>query len=331
MALAECYCLDVSVSRQGPVWAEAPAAGSVLSLWHWRECLQVRALNILSRFDLQDCMCIMQTWPARVPFSTLPLSPSLSLSLSLSLSMTASVNRPQQTIPDASSPLLPVPSLFTFPPCCSPSSFLSPFLPLPLYLSPPAGPLPQPYLAPLCQTDTTVQRQQPHPWSMSSVWCSPQDWDKQSFPVPAPSHTPALPAFSISWCTQGEMGRGGEKGGEGEEESPTNTTSASPPPSLHPPAPPPPPPTHTHTHTHTHTPHPSSLHSHGEDGFTFCPGFQALRHRWVPAAARPQWRRAQAGWERTARRGSRGGTRVQPLRQWKETAAGWAPLHNLLS
>lgn len=77
--------------------------------------------------------------------------------------------------------------------------------------------------------------------------------------------------------------------------------------------------------------HPSTVHSRAEVGLTFCPGSQALRHRWVPADIHHQRRKAQAGWQRTARRASRGGMRVQPLRQWEETAAAWAPLHNLLS
>lgn len=54
-------CCDVSVSRQELELAKALAACSVLSLSHCCECLYIWALNILSRFDLQDCMCIMQT------------------------------------------------------------------------------------------------------------------------------------------------------------------------------------------------------------------------------------------------------------------------------
>lgn len=65
-------------------------------------------------------MCIMQTW--------LELPTPLFLSLPLPFSMTASVNRPQQTIPEAFFPLHPALPIVTFP--FSPLSF--PFF---LYLS----------------------------------------------------------------------------------------------------------------------------------------------------------------------------------------------------
>lgn len=113
-------CLDVSVSRHELVLAKALAVGSVPPLWHCCKCPRVWALNILSRFDLQDCVCIMQTW---LEFPT-----PLFLSLPLALSMTASVNRPQQTISDAFFPLLLVISLLTSLMLCSPFCLLSPLL-----------------------------------------------------------------------------------------------------------------------------------------------------------------------------------------------------------
>lgn len=154
---------------------------------------------------------------------------------------------------------------------------------------------------------------------MSSVWCSPQDWDKHTKPCSSALSDTKTACIHNFWCTRGKTGR---IKGRWRRERKTLREDTSIPASLNassctlPPLPP---------------LHPSSVHSRTEDGFTFCPGFQALLHRWVPAAALPQWRRARAGWEWIARRGNRGGMRVQPLRQWKETAAGWAPLHNLLS
>lgn len=166
---------------------------------------------------------------------------------------------------------------------------------------------------------------------MSSVWCSPLYWHKQSLD--------AWPSLTQQCCLDSQseihpkVSCVRERVAEERQKAPTLTppleytnTSASQHPCVHVPLP----------TSHPPLPllsslHPSTVHSRTEVGLTFCPGSQALRHRWVPADIRRQRRKAQAGWQRRARRASRGGMRVQPLRQWEETAAGWAPLHNLLS
>lgn len=184
-----------------------------------------------------------------------PLFPSFSpSSLNDCISKQTPTDHPWCLLSSLSHPCLP--SLCA----ASLSSLLSPLTPI--YTSP-AGPLPQPYLASSCQTSTTVQRQQPHPWSMSSVWCSPQHWDKQSL-------APQL-FLAHQYCPNPQFeGHPRWNGQKRRKEQVKNTLrenisiSAS----LHASScTPPPPPLH-----------PSSVHS-LRDGFTFCPRSQALRHR----------------------------------------------------
>lgn len=131
--------------------------------------------------------------------------------------MTASVNRPQQTIPDASSA--------SCPPCPSLVYLASQILP-------PSSRLPcRPTAPALLPTPTLLYRQQPRdPWSMSSVWCSPPTLRQTK---------PSLLCVLRFWYTQGEMSRSG-----GRNKDPERTASASQHPCMHlplPPASPPPP------------------------------------------------------------------------------------------
>lgn len=152
----------------------------------WCLCKQeLAACSLLSRHTVVDA-CTFEPWIfypdltcrtacALCRHSWLKFSSPLFLSLSPSspndcISKQTPTDHPWCILSTLSHPCLP------FLPA-SLSSLLPPLLP---FSTSPAGPLPQPYLASSCQTSTTVQRQQPHPWSMSSVWCSPQHWGKQS-------------------------------------------------------------------------------------------------------------------------------------------------------
>lgn len=121
--------------------------------------------------------------------------------------MTASVKRPQYTIPDASFPpcpilvylcslLLPLSSLlFSFSPCTNP-----------------AGPLPQPYLAAFCQTNAAVQTTAPSTIDEQRLMQSPRL--TQPHKAAQPSLTLRLPA-STAVC---EVRWGDGKGGEQEKD-----------------------------------------------------------------------------------------------------------------